>query len=179
MKHPTQRGLTLIELSTALSIVAVAATTAISGFGDVLQKRRTEGLAAEIANDLQFVRTEAVMRNQGVRISFGSDAEGARCYVIHTGAADACDCLGGAPTGPAVCEPGVAEIKTVRLSATGRPQLRANVASMLYDPRGTVSPTATLQVRDAQGRQLNQVVNLLGRVRTCAVGAGWSGYRTC
>jgi type IV fimbrial biogenesis protein FimT len=178
MKHPQQRGLTLIELSTALSIVAVTATTAISGFGDLLQKRRTEGLAAEIASDLQFVRTEAVMRNQGVRISFGSDAEGARCYVIHTGAADACSCLGNAPTGPATCEPGVAEIKTVRLS-TGGTQLRANVASMLYDPRGTVSPTATLQVRDAQGRQLNQVVNLLGRVRTCAVGGGWAGYRPC
>lgn len=179
MKHPTQRGLTLIELSTTLSIVAVTATTAIGGFGEVIQKRRTEGLAAELASDLQFVRTEAVMRNQGVRISFGSDAAGARCYVIHTGPADSCDCLGGDASAPAVCEAGATEIKTVRLAATSRTQVQANVASMLYSPTGTVSPTATLQVRGADGRQLNQVVNVMGRVRTCAVGGGWSGYRPC
>jgi type IV fimbrial biogenesis protein FimT len=179
MKYPTQRGLTLIELSVTLSIVAVTATTAVGGFGELIQKRRTEGLAAELASDLQFVRTEAVMRNQGVRISFGSDATGARCYVIHTGPAEACDCLGGTPTGPAACAAGAAEIKTVRLPSGSRAQVQANVASMLYDPRGTVSPTATLQVRGADGRQLNQVVNLLGRVRTCAVGGAWAGYRAC
>jgi len=95
MNQTTQRGLTLVEASIVLTVVALSVTTAIAGFGDLIQKRHTEGVAAELANDLQFVRTEAVARNQGVRIGFGSESGGARCYVIHTGAAGACSCLGG------------------------------------------------------------------------------------
>lgn len=177
MNRTTQRGLTLVEASVVLTVVALSVTTAITGFGDLIQRRHTEGAAAELASDLQFARTEAVARNQGVRISFGSESGGARCYVIHTGAAGACSCLGG---NGASCTADAVEIKTVFLPAGGRTTVQANVVSMLYDPtRGTVTPTATLQVRGADGRQLNHVVNLLGRVRTCAATGSWPGYRTC
>lgn len=170
-----QRGVTLVELSTTLSIIAVSTATAVGGFGDLIHKRRTEGLAAEIAADLQAARTEAVMRNRAVRISFGEDADGVRCYVLHVGASGSCDCTEGAP---ARCEDGATEIKTVVLPRTGHASVSANVESMLYDPRGTVSPAATVQVKARDGRELRHVVNLLGRVRTCAVGE-WSGVRPC
>lgn len=177
MKQLAQRGLTLVESSIALALAALSVTTAVAGFSDLLQKLHTEGVAAELANDLQFARTEAVARNEGVRISFGSDATGTRCYVIHTGASGACSCLDA--TG-ASCTADVTEIKTVLLPAGGRTRVQANVTSMLYDPtRGTVTPTATLQVRGTDGRQLNHVVNLLGRVRTCAASGTWPGYRAC
>ncbi|HSV69759.1 MAG TPA: GspH/FimT family pseudopilin [Methylibium sp.] len=177
MGKQTQRGFTLVEAGTAMTITVAALVTAISGFGGVVQKRHTEGVAAELAADLQFVRTEAVARNRGVRLSFDSQPDGARCYVIHTGAAGDCTC---GTTGPALCSGDAVEVKTVLLPADGRTTVRANVASMYYDPvRATVSPTATIRVVGSDGRELRHVVNILGRVRTCAAAGDWAGYRAC
>jgi len=178
MHHTRQRGLTLVEVSTTLSIAAVSAATAVGGFGELIGKRRTEGLAVEIAADLQAARTEAVLRNRAVRVTFTEDDSGLRCYVIQTGPADACECAAAPAGAPAVCDGDAVEIKTVRLADAGPVRVSANVDSMLYDPRGTVSPGATVQVTGRDGRELRHVVNLLGRVRTCAVG-DWAGYRPC
>jgi type IV fimbrial biogenesis protein FimT len=43
--------------------------------------------------------------------------------------------------------------------------------------KGTVTPTASIQLRSAAG-QLRQVVNVMGRVRTCTPD-GVPGYRAC
>lgn len=177
MRRTLQTGLTLVELSVTLSVAATLATGAVSGFSDLLHRHRTEGVAAELATDLQYARTAAVARNEGVRVRFQADASGTRCYLIHTGPANACSCLVGTAT---ACVGDGEVLKAVVLPADGAVQVSANVASMLYDPtRGTVTPTATLSVRAANGQQLNHVVNLLGRVRTCAATAGWSSHRPC
>ncbi len=177
MAHKQQQGFTLIEISTVLSVLAATVATAIGGFGSLIQKLHTEGVAAELAADLQFVRTEAVSRNRGVRITFDADDTGARCYVIHTGAAADCSCDG---SGMAACSNGAIEIKTVAFPNDGRTRVQANVSSMFYDPlRGTVSPAATLQVIAADGRQLRHVVNILGRVRTCSAVGNWASFRPC
>ena len=61
----------------------------------------------------------------------GQAGDGIRtCYVLHTGLAAQCAC--DAP-GPAVCDAGAEEIKTVRLPASERVVLQANVASILFD----------------------------------------------
>lgn len=177
MQRSAQRGLTLIEISTAAAIATATLATAIGGFGGLLQGRHTEGVAAELATDLQLARTESVMRNVGVRVSFQGDAGGSRCYVVHTGGADACSCL---LDGPPVCSGDTVALKSVRFPSDGRTVVQANVGSMLFDPtRATVTPTATIQVRAADGRQINHVVNLLGRVRSCAAAGQWSGLRAC
>ncbi len=177
MRRGTQRGLTLVEASTAATIAAAALATAVGGFGGLLQGRHTEGVAAELATDLQLARTESVMRNVGVRVSFQGDAGGSRCYVVHTGSANACSCL---LDGPPVCSSDAVVLKSVRFPRDGRTLVQANVGSMLFDPtRATVTPTGTIQVRAADGRQINHVVNLLGRVRSCAAAGQWSGLRPC
>ena len=136
-----QYGLTLIEACAALAIASILAGSALPSFRASQERRQLEGVASELAADLQFARTEAVARNQGVRVSFGADESGGSCYVIHTGAADSCACTG---SGPAVCEAGSDEIKTVILPADRALRVRANVESMLYDPvRATVTRTGS------------------------------------
>ena len=172
-----QRGLTLAEAMTTAALAAVAAGLAIPSFTGFLGRHRLEGLAAEVATDLQFVRMEAVSRQRPVRISFESDAAGTTCYVIHTGGPGGCTCLAGPP---ATCGAGSTEIKTQHFPPGDGPGVRANVASMLYDPTfGTVSPTATVRIGTARQSGLHHVVSLLGRVRTCAPPGGLPGYRAC
>lgn len=171
-----ERGLTLLEMMAGVGIAAASVTTAISGFGGMLQHQEADGVASELRADLQFIRSESVSRNVGLRFSFERAAGGASCYVIHTGSAGSCSCLNAAP----VCEPGAEALKAVHLPANGPTRVDANVGSMLFDPtRATVTPTATIAVTSGAGRELRHVVNILGRVRSCAASGTWSGYRPC
>jgi type IV fimbrial biogenesis protein FimT len=171
-----QRGVTLIEATLASTIAAVVLGTAAPSFKQLSARRQVEGPAVELASDLLFARSEAIARNQSVRVSFQQPAAGA-CYVLHTGDAGDCVCSG---TGPALCSNGAREIKTVLLPA-GRPvTLQANVASMLFHPvRGTITPTGTVKVVGPRGYAVQHVVNLMGRVRSCAPGAALPGYKPC
>ena len=90
--HPeSQRGVTLIEAAVAMTIGAIALSTAAPGFRSLVERKRLEGVAAQLATDLQFVRTAAVARNEPLRISFYAETGGS-CYVMHTGAAGDCGC---------------------------------------------------------------------------------------
>ncbi len=176
MNRSKQRGFTLVEAGTTVAILAIAATQAFAGFGDMLGRRHVEGVAAELATDLQYVRTETVQRHAGVRVSFDSDGAGGSCYVIHTGPADACSC----GSGSATCAGDAQLLKAVHTPAGSGAQITANVASMLYDPlRGTATPAATITVTAADGRSMRHVVNILGRVRSCAPVGGLPGYKAC
>jgi type IV fimbrial biogenesis protein FimT len=171
-------GFTLIETMVVVAIAGIVMTTAMPSFGNLIDTRRIDGVATQMASDLQFARSEAVSRNQAVRVSFKADANtGSTCYVIHTGSADQCQCTA---AGPALCEGDAQQIKTVALDSTQRVSLQANVGSVLFDPlHGTASPTATLRVTGPQNRAVHHTVNIMGRVRSCSPQAAISGYRAC
>lgn len=176
-RHPTrtaQRGLTLIECCVTLAIASVLVGTAVPSFDSQLQSRWLDGTAAELAVDLHYVRSEAVARNEGVRIGFQTVA-GGHCTVIHTGAAGACTCDSG---GAAQCTNGATPLKTVFHPADRGVAVRANVTSMRFDPtNGTVTPAGTVRVTAADGRAVHHVVNIMGRVRSCSPGGAAKGYR--
>lgn len=176
-QHPA-RGFTLIETAMVLAITGVVMTAAVPSLSGLIDTRRLDGVASQVASDLQFARGEAVWRNQAVRMSFQADAAtGSSCYVIHTGAADSCRC---GASSPAQCEGAARQIKTVQLEAAQRVSLLSNVGSVLFDPlHGTASPAATLRVIGAQNREVRQVVNIMGRVRSCSPQAAVAGYRAC
>ena len=169
-------GVTLIEACMVLAISSIVVGLTAPSLQGLIETRRLGGAATELATDLQWVRTEAVVRNQPLRVTFQSTADGS-CYVVHTGNAAQCSC---AVPGPALCIGGAQQIRTVHLSSSDKVRLQANVASVLFDPlHGTVSPTGTLRLIGAEGREVQHVVNIMGRVRSCTPLGAMPGYRTC
>jgi type IV fimbrial biogenesis protein FimT len=171
-----QRGITLIEACIALVVTAVVASSAAPGMRNLIDARRLDGAATQLATDIQFTRTEAVARNQPLRLSIHAIAAGS-CYVVHTGNANQCACT--AP-GPAQCSGGAQQIRTMTISAADRVALQANVGSVLFDPlHGTSTPTGTLRLIGADNRAIHHVVNVMGRVRSCSPHAAVPGYPAC
>ena len=170
-----QMGFTLIETSATVSILATLAALAMPGFEQLLQRRHVEGTAAELAADLQFLRSEAVARNRPLRASFMALAGGASCYVLHSGRSADCSC-----TASGACSNDAEVIKTVVLPAQGRAQVQSNVSTIVYDPAyGTSTPAATLRVIGRDGHAIHHVVNIMGRVRSCSPDGAYAGLRRC
>lgn len=171
-----QRGVTLIECCATLAIVSILAGTALPSFDSMVKTRRLEGQAAEMAIDLRYVRSEAVARNEGVRVSF-HNVSGGSCTIVHTGATADCSCDN---YGVAQCTNGAVALKTVFHAAGSGMSIQANVASMRFDPNnGTVTPTATVRVVAADGRAIHHVVNIMGRVRSCSPAGAMRGVPVC
>jgi type IV fimbrial biogenesis protein FimT len=169
------RGLSLVEMAATLAVLAVTAAAAAPSLRNLLETRRLDGFATTLAADLQLARNEAIARNEPVRVSLHAAQ---LCYVVHTGSASQCDCAG---DGPAVCTAGATQIRTVRWNAASDAlALQSNSNSMLFDPlHGTASPTGTWRVVAADGRAIHQVVNVMGRVRSCAGAGSIPGLRAC
>jgi type IV fimbrial biogenesis protein FimT len=175
-RRQRQRGVTLIEACMVIAVAGVLVGTTAPALQDLIETRRVSGTAAQLATDIQWVRSEAVLRNTPVRLSFHVAAD-ATCWIAHTGSANQCRCD---VAGPAVCTGGAEGIKTVRLPAGENVALQANVASMLFDPlHGTSTPTGTLRIVGVHGREVQHVVNVMGRVRSCSPLGAVPGYRAC
>jgi type IV fimbrial biogenesis protein FimT len=171
-----QGGVTLVESMLAVAIMGLAVSATVPSFVTATEKRRLEGEAAQLRTDIHLARSESVRANQTLRLTVSSGSSGS-CYVIHTGSASACPCLTDAPP---VCTKGAQALRSVRLPANSPIRLSSNVASMVFDPQhGTTSPTGTMRLTSPQGRELRLVVNIMGRVRTCAASPGLQGYPLC
>jgi type IV fimbrial biogenesis protein FimT len=171
-----QRGLSLVECTMAMSVAAMLGGLAAPSFDKALQRRHLEGAAAQLATDIHYTRSLAVTRNAPLRISFDTSTAGG-CYVIHSGAANACGCDA---DGAAVCQGDAQAERSVRFAAGSALSLSANVRSVLFDPvRGTSTPTATLRLASRDAGAIHQVMNITGRVRSCSPAPAVSGYRRC
>ena len=171
------RGLTLVELLCVLAISAVLLGGAWPMLLELQARQALQSQAALLETDVYFARSQALSSGQAVRLSVQAMANGATCYVVHTGPAHACRCSGG---GQAVCD---VDTRLLRLAEQGGPSriaLAPAQRSVLFDPgKGTVTPTATLRLTDPQGRGIHQIINIMGRVRTCSPAAKVSGYKSC
>jgi type IV fimbrial biogenesis protein FimT len=173
-----QRGFTLIEGLITVAVSTILATTALPSMARWLDQQRLQGAAQQLLGDLQFIRSEAVARQQGLRLTVLPWAGGS-CYVLHSGSADACTC-GLVENTPAVCSGGATEVKTVRWTAHDKAALQSSANSLRFDPwDGTSTPTGTLDISNPQGQQLRHVVNVMGRVRTCSPGGSVPGHVVC
>lgn len=174
-QRPRSRGLSLIESLMAVAIAAVATGATLPGFRDALELRRLEAAAAQLHTDLQLARSEAAAHNRSLRLSFVQESDRS-CYVVHTGAANSCTC---GDTGLPTCTAGAQALRSEHFGP-GTPALQSNVSSMVLDgSKGTVSPTGTLRLTSPDGRGVNLVVNIMGRVRKCSPGGTVPGYVPC
>jgi type IV fimbrial biogenesis protein FimT len=187
MNHPPQhpnrrtggrctRGLTPIESAVTLAVVAIVAGMALPSFELARERRHLEGVAAQFETDVHWARSLAVARNEVVRATFVAGAD-AVCYVVHTGDGSECRC---AVDGSASFAAGSEVLRSARLGAELPVTLESNARSMAFDPvKGTVTPTATVRVRGSGGAAIHQVVNLMGRVRSCSPDGVVLGCRPC
>jgi len=172
----TQTGVTLVETTVVASVLAVLTGLAVPSFDGAIQRRHLEGAAAQLETDIHYTRTMAVARNAPLRISFEAGAGGS-CYVIHTGTANQCSCNA---DGTATCQGEAQAERSVHFGAGGPVSLKSNSRSVVFDPvKGTSTPTATMQLIARNGTAIHQVMNIMGRVRSCSPAPALSGYRAC
>lgn len=171
------QGFSMVEVMIVLSIAAILMGLAVPAFQGLQELRRLEGHAAELATDIQHIRSEAVARNSQMHLRFGSDTAGT-CYLLHSGNTGGCTCTS---AGTAQCtDPTNAPIKSVGLATTQGVRLQANVSTMLFDPvRGTTTPAGSINLIADSGKTIRHVVNIMGRTRTCSPQGSMSGYATC
>ena len=177
---PTQsaRGLTFIDACITLVIACMLAGAAGPSFRALLDRRTLEGQASELASEIHYARSEAVARNQKVRLSVKSAQGTGYCAIVHTGSANDCTCDSSAEA--AVCGNGAELIRKHWMPANERISLTANVPSMQFDPvRGMVTPSGTLVLGGPDGYAIHHVVTPMGRLRTCSPAGRIPGYKTC
>lgn len=172
-----QRGVTLIESLVATAVVTVAAGTVAPGLATMRAHQAVIGAASEFETDVAHVRTLAVSTGTPWRISFESTASES-CYVIHSADSGDCTCLGRTE---AVCTDGTVALKRAYFGRGASVAVSANVRTMTFDGvRGTSTPAGTIKLSAARGgATLNQVVNVMGRVRTCSPDRAISGFKAC
>ena len=171
-----QKGVSLIEHAVVLGVVSTVVGTAIPSFQAMRDRQHLEGTAGQLESELQWARSEAVARNEAVRFSFETQGTSS-CYVVHTGGPRDCHC---AAAEVPVCTGGAQALRTWRAGNDGRSSITSNSTSFGFDPRlGTVTPSATLEVRNLRGEALRLVVNIMGRVRSCAPNGSVPGYVRC
>lgn len=171
-----QSGVTLVEASMVLGIVAVMVGVAVPGFDELRASRALDAAAAQVRTDVQLARSTAVALSQPVRLRVLSNAAGS-CYVLHTGATGSCTC---SPDGTTTCAGPSEPLRAAAVAKSHGLTLSANVGSMTFEPiQGTVTPTGTLTLGNHHGDQLKVVVNVMGRARTCRSAGQLPGHPAC
>ena len=174
-------GFGLLESLAVLALAAVVAGLAAPNLQAQLHAWRLEAASGEVARMIRLARQQSATRRLPLRLDADLQSMPRGCLLLHTGAAGACvGCVGAVScTGDA------------RLIARSSPwpagvQLQASAASLLWHPAsGTVSPTGTYRLRLASpgagwaGTEVQQVVNILGRVRSCSTDHRIRGHVAC
>jgi len=166
-------GFTLLEVAIVCCIAAVLITLAWPGIASLIENRRLEGVASALGGDLQFARSEAIVRNEPVRFTVPSGAVGDACWLVHTGPASDCSCASG-------CTGEASLLRKNMVPAAAQVRLEAPATSLHFDPQlGTCTPTGTFKLLAKSGNAVHQIVNLMGRVRTCSPRAQGGGHAAC
>lgn len=172
-----QRGVSLVDAAVTLAIASIVAASAAPAMDTLRQRARVESVAALLETTIHQARSEAVASNRNVRLGFESDPQSS-CWVVHTGPAGSCRCL--AIESEPVCRDGARSLNWSRFNAGQGVHVTSNASSLGFDPvTGTVTPTATMAVDGGAGHGIHVVVNIMGRVRSCATGGPIAGQPRC
>jgi type IV fimbrial biogenesis protein FimT len=159
LAHNNERGFTMIELLVVVLIAGILLVLALPAFNDMLERRRIEGQANELAIDLAYAKSEAVQRNRNVILQ--TDPGGATCYTIAVmpdPPAGTCDC-----TASPRCSGGPMELKTVVLSSGAT--VTTNTLFTFEPVRGALTPATAASAAVAMGaRSYTVLVTAYGRV---------------
>lgn len=176
LQRRRQQGLTLIEALCAASVLATTLGLAIPGMQSWRNKQALLAEAAELETAVNHARSAAVAMGRPVRLETQLSATGS-CYLVHTGSTGACTCTG---QGSALCSDDAQALRVADQPSGNPVRLVTTNLSLAFDPqRGTVTPTATFRFQDSQGRSLHQIVNVMGRMRSCSPQGKTLGLKPC
>jgi type IV fimbrial biogenesis protein FimT len=170
-------GSSLIELITVTAMLSALMSIAIASYADLRSTQGLRAAAALLETDIQFARSLSLTTGQAVRMDVVATATGGSCYLIHLGPAGSCQCNGAQPPR---CAAGAALLRAEEQVATAGVAIAPLARPIVFDAgKGTISPTATIRLHDQAGRSIHQVVNIVGRVRSCAQGSTMPGLPRC
>ncbi|MCE4539789.1 GspH/FimT family pseudopilin [Pelomonas sp. P7] len=170
------RGVSLVELCVGAGVLALLAGAAIPALTQFRREQALRAAADALASDLRLARSEAA--RTGDSVYFRVSGKGSQsCYLLHTGTGNGCDC---SASGQASCTtPGSAIIKAEWLPRASL-LLRSNAETFEFQFRqGLVTQTGSIDLSLVNGPGIRQVVAIIGRVRSCYIGAKLSGLPKC
>lgn len=189
MTNKNAKGVSLIEVMVVVVVLGVLVSVVAPSFADLLNRRRILAVAAEIATDLAYARSEAGIRTQNVTLTFmqvGGSA-GMSCYTLSVSqsAFGSCTCTNAIGT---ACSAGRKEIRSMQLANHVGVSFAADSPTWSRLSRGKidfVSPQMFPSLNDFQvavegrGGKLKIVLSDLGLVSTCSPDGSISGVRRC
>ncbi len=184
-RQATAIGFTLVELLIGVAILGVLLALAAPSLADFINRRRVETVAAELATDLAYTKTEVVARTEDVFIRFNSNSE-MTCYSItYLSGIGSCDCRRAAGTS---CGGGLSSAYELKLTQLRKSLGVTMTPSMTYSPFGFSPPLMTpshadfyVTVAGSRGSTLLVKVNPAGRISTCSPSGSGNipGYQIC
>lgn len=163
MRRTRARGLSLIELTVTLGVVAVLMSLALPSFGSMLSRHRLRAAAEDMAMDLAEGRFQAARRGQALQLSLQAGPQW--CYALVN-------------SGPCDCRVAQAcQLKTVRADSHPGVTLLDGPPLRIDPQPGASTGSAVLQGSD--GAQLRVALTPLGRPKVCAPGASVPGVPGC
>ncbi len=170
-----RRGLSLVELLCVLAIAIVLLGGTLPMLNDLRQGQRLQAVAALLETDIHLARSTAISTGQPVRLVVVAATTGGSCYMLLAGTADVCTCN---DRGEARCDGDAQPMRVEFQPAAQGVALAALPRPLVFDGRkATVTPTATLRLSARDGRSIHQVVNIMGRVRSCTPYGSVGGLR--
>jgi prepilin-type N-terminal cleavage/methylation domain-containing protein len=200
----TQRAFTLVELMIVMALLGIIAMLAGPSMTEIIGMQRLRAINDQLVTDIQFLRGEAVGRNQYMGfIARNEAAEPMSCYVIFSSIAnpltpaaiDATQCNCTNAVGSVCASPGTQrELRTAQIPRSFSIDLRfppnqgghiiANPISGGMDIR---PPNSALfddlefcvEVRRSPRGRLRTSVNLAGRTSACSPDGSVPGVPVC
>lgn len=193
-----RRGVTLVEILVVLGIIGIILAVAAPSMADLMARRRVEMVAAELATNMAYARSEAAIRPTDVFVSFGRDSAGS-CYTIALwGNKGGCDCTAGAGKACSGVPNNYTELKTVLVPASTGVSLIASTSITeaaakagtpiktefaFSAPQMSVSEASEkavmLSVTGSRVGRMELKVNYAGRVSSCSPDGSITGVVRC
>lgn len=181
---PQKQGFTLVELMVGLVILAILLAIAVPSMREFIARKRVEGVAAELATDIRYLRAQQVQRgSKDLYIRFGQN-ELMTCYVlfeIGSGAA-LCDCRRADTLvcGDQTVAGSSTELKTVKVAATTGIVMSANPDRFrLRGYNALPDTTVQVSVSSSLGGEIQVSTNEVASPSTCSVSGHESTIRRC
>ncbi|ULA65829.1 MAG: GspH domain-containing protein [Nitrospira sp.] len=139
-----ERGVSLVELCTVLSIVAIVMGVSVPGWSALVSKQRQRAVMTEIASELRMARQLAMARHQRIRVVVNMEQSELRTECVD------CDTN-------VLRRYGFAHTGTVIDSMSTRPEI-------LFQSSGRSATATTLVLIDSRRVSHQVTVSITGRV---------------